>query len=337
MPAETEPHDRTLMAWPPDVPQCIFTPQQLEPARAVYAEIARAIARYEPVTMVVRPGDVASATEHLGGAADIVALDIDDAWMRDDGPIVVRAPDGHLRAVHFRFNAWGDKQAHAADAVVGAAVARHLGLPVDEAPMVLEGGSIAVDGRGTLVTTERCLLNPNRNPSCSRTDIERTLRSFLGVDRIVWLTDAIAEDVGTDGHVDNVVAFTPSGAALVQGCDDPANPNAAIAADNVARLGTAGIDVIEVPVLPYADFAGQRLAVPYVNVYSGNGFVAVPVSGHAADDDACRLIGAQYPGRTVIPVPGIVLAYGGGGVHCITQQVPSVRTQRSQDGEAREP
>ena len=322
MPAETEPHRRTLMAWPPDVPQCIFTPEQLEPARVDYAEIARAIVRYEPVTLVVRPGDIASATEHLGDAVDIVALEIDDAWIRDDGPIVVRAPDGNLSAVHFRFNAWGDKQVHDADAVVGAAVAVNLGLPVEEAPMVLEGGSIAVDGRGTLVTTERCLLNPNRNPTYSRTDIERTLESFLGVDRVVWLADAIAEDVGTDGHVDNVVAFTPSGAALVQGCDDPANPNAAIAADNVALLSAAGIDVIEVPVLPYADFDGQRLAVPYVNVYSGNGFVAVPVSGHAADEDVCRLIGAQYPGRTVIPVPGVVLAYGGGGVHCITQQVP---------------
>jgi agmatine deiminase len=280
------------------------------------------IAGYEPVTVVVRPGDIASANARLGDAVDIVALEIDDAWIRDDGPIAVRAPDGKVSAVHFRFNAWGDKQIHDADAVVGAAVAGYLGLPVEEAPMVLEGGSIAVDGRGTLVTTERCLLNPNRNPTYSRTDIERTLESFLGVERIVWLADAIAEDVGTDGHVDNVVAFTPTGAALVQGCDDPENPNAAIAADNVARLGAAGIEVIEVPVLPYADFDGRRLAVPYVNLYPGNGFVAVPVSGHAADADVCRLIGEQYPDRTVIPVPGVVLAYGGGGVHCITQQVP---------------
>jgi agmatine deiminase len=322
MPAESAPHRRTLVAWPPDVPQCIFTPDQLEPARAVYAEIARAIAGHEPVTLVVRPDDVASATDRVGDAVDIVMLEIDDAWIRDDGPIVVKTPDGNVRAVHFRFNAWGDKQVHDADARVGAAIARHLGLPVDEAPIVLEGGSIAVDGRGTLVTTERCLLNPNRNPACSRTDIERALRSFLGVDRIVWLADAIAEDDGTDGHVDNVVAFTPSGAALVQGCDDPANPNAAIAADNVARLGAAGVEVIEVPVLPYADFDERRLPVPYVNLYPGNGFVAVPVSGHAFDDEACRLVGAQYPGRTVIPVPGVVLAYGGGGVHCITQQVP---------------
>ena len=322
MPAETEPHRRTLVAWPPDVPQCIFTPDQLDPARSVYAEIVRTIAAYEPVTLVVHPDDVTTAEERVGDTAEILSVAIDDAWIRDDGPIGVRTPDGGVHFVHFGFNAWGDKQVHDADAVVGAEVARHLGLPVHEAPMVLEGGSIAVDGRGALVTTERCLLSPNRNPTRHRTDIELQLQSFLGVDRVVWLADAIAEDDFTDGHVDNVVAFTPSGAVLLQGCDDPDNPNAAIAADNKRRLRAAGFDVIEVPVLPYADYDRRRWAVPYVNLYVGNGFVAVPVSGHAFDDEACALIGAQYPGRTVIPVPGTVLAYGGGGVHCITQQVP---------------
>jgi agmatine deiminase len=323
MPAETEPHRCTLVAWPPDVPQCIYTPDQLEPARVAHAGIVRAIAEHEPVTLVVHPGDVDSARDHLGAEAAILPLPIDDCWIRDDGPIGVRGSDGSLAAMHFEFNAWGDKQVHDADAVVGAAVAGHLGLNVHEVPMVLEGGSIAVDGRGSLVTTERCLLNANRNPSMTRAGIEAVLGAMLGADRIVWLADAIAEDEGTDGHVDNVVAFTPNGSVLLQGCDDPANPNAAIAADNRARLESAGFAIVEVPVLPYADYAGQHLPVPYVNVYAGNGFVAVPVSGHPFDDEACALIGAQYPGRAVIPVPGVVLAWGGGGVHCITQQVPA--------------
>ena len=324
MPAETEPHRRTLMAWPPDVPQCIYTPDQLEPARLAYAQIAREIARHEPVTLVVHPDDLASAVDQVGTVADIVALPIDDAWMRDDGPIGVRAPDGAVHALHFRFNAWGDKQRpYDADARVGGDLARRLGLPVHEAPMVLEGGSVAVDGRGALVTTERCLLNPNRNPGWSRADVEGALARLLGADRVVWLADAIAEDDGTDGHVDNVVAFTPAGAVLVQGCDDPANANAAIGRDNADRLRAAGFEVIEVPVLPYAEAAGQHVPVPYVNLYAGNGFVAVPVSGHPFDDEACRLVGAQYPGRVVISVPGVVLALGGGGVHCITQQVPA--------------
>ena len=322
MPAETDPHQRTLMAWPPDVPQCIFTPDQLEPARSAYADIVRAIADHEPVSLVVRPDEVASASAYVDDAAEIIPLAVDDAWFRDAGPIGVRVPGGSVEAVHFGFNAWGDEQLHDADAVVGAEVARRLGLVVHEAPIVLEGGSIAVDGRGALVTTERCLLNPNRNPQCSRADIEHTLSEYLGVDRVVWLADALAEDDFTDGHVDNVVAFTPNGDVLLQGCTDADNPNAAIAADNRGRLRAVGFTVIDVPVLPYADYAEKRWAVPYVNLYAGNGFVAVPVSGHAFDDEACALIGAQYPGRTVIPVPGIVLAYGGGGVHCITQQVP---------------
>lgn len=323
MPAETDPHERTLMAWPPSVEPCIFTPDQLEPARATYAAVVRSIARFEPVSLVVHPDDVRSARDGVGDDADIVTLPIDDSWFRDDGPIVVRAPGGDRLAVHFRFNAWGDKQPHAADALVGADLARHLGLPVYEAPMVLEGGSIAVDGRGTLVTTERCLLNPNRNPDLDRSAIEGMLRRFVGAERVVWLADAIAEDDGTDGHVDNVVAFTADGTVLLQGCDDPTNPNSAIAADNADRLRAAGLDVTEVPVLPYADFEGKAYPVPYVNVYAGNGFVAVPVSGSAFDDDACALLGEHYPGRVVVPVPGIVLAYGGGGVHCITQQVPA--------------
>jgi agmatine deiminase len=323
MPAETEPHRCTLMAWPPDVPQCIYTPDQIEPARAVYAEIARVIASFEPVLVAVAPDDVPSARRGLGDAVELVVLPLDDAWMRDTGPIGVRRGDTTIEAVDFRFNAWGEKQRHDADAGVGRAIAHHLALAVREVEMVLEGGSIAVDGRGALVTTERCLLNPNRNPALDRNAIEVQLRTTLGADRIVWLPDAIAEDDGTDGHVDNVVAFTSIGSVLLQGCDDPANPNAAIAAENRARLGSAGFDVVEVPVLPYVRVDDRPYAVPYVNVYAGNGFVAVPVSGHPFDDDACRLIGSQYPDRTVVPVPGTVLAYGGGGVHCITLQVPA--------------
>jgi agmatine deiminase len=311
------------MAWPPGVPQCIFTAEQLEPARDVYAEIARTIARFEPVVLAVTPDDVDDAKARVDDAVDLVVVPLDDAWIRDTGPIGVRDPAGDAEAIDFRFNAWGNKQIHDADVAVGEAMARHLGLDAVDADMVLEGGSIAVDGRGTLVTTERCLLNPNRNPELDRTAIAARLQAYLGAERIVWLTDAIAEDAGTDGHVDNVVAFTGGGTVLLQGCDDPANPNAAIAADNLERLCSAGFDVIEVSRLPYAEVAGRPYPVPYVNLYAGNGFVAVPVTGDAFDDEACRIIGSQYPGREVLRVPGAVLAYGGGGVHCITLQVPA--------------
>jgi agmatine deiminase len=141
----------------------------------------------------------------------------------------------------------------------------------------------------------------------------------------VWLTDAIAEDDGTDGHVDNVVAFSAPGRALLQGCAEPGNPNRAIAIDNRGRLEAAGIVVTEIPVLPYADFANgpRRIPVPYVNLYALNGAIVVPTANDPADTDALAIIGEQYPGREIIAVPGAVLAHGGGGVHCITQQVPA--------------
>jgi len=327
MPAETDRHERTLMSWP-TVPMAAigyWGDAGLDGARDVYAEVARAIVARESLTVIAAPGDEGDARRRCGDDVDVEVIPIDDSWIRDNGPIVVRDEHGGRRAVHFRFNAWGMKfPAWTADEAAGGIVAERLGLPVDEVPMVLEGGSIAVDGAGTLVTTERCLLNPNRNPQLSRADIERRLCTSLGVDRIVWLADAIAEDDGTDGHVDNVVAFTAPGRVLLQGCRDAENPNHAIATDNRKRLDAAGIEVTEIPDLPYARVGNSRLLpVPYVNVYALNGAVLLPTTGAATDPDALAIVAGQYPGREVVEVPGAVLAHGGGGVHCITMQVPA--------------
>lgn len=296
----------------------------LEGAQAVYAEIARVIAAHEPITMVADPADAKRAGEMCGSSVDVVALPLDDSWMRDIGPITVITGDGSHEALHFRFNAWGEKwPTWDRDAAVGSVIAAHLGLPVREVPMVLEGGSIAVDGAGLLVTTERCLLNKNRNPGMSRAAIEDALKSNFGVDTIVWLADGIAEDDGTDGHVDNVVAFTAPGKALLQGCADRSHPNHHLAVANYQRLAQAGIEVTEIPHLPYAQFdSGRSIPVPYANLYALNGAVLVPTIGDPADADMLAIIGEQYPGRAVFEVPGAVLAHGGGGVHCITQQVP---------------
>jgi agmatine deiminase len=324
MPAETAPHERTLMAWPTEQRRATAWHGDLEAARAVHATVARTIAEFEPVTIVAAPSEVADAARLCGDHAEIVALAVDDSWMRDTGPIVVKAPDADRHAVHFQFNAWGRKyDAYADDARVGHALALRLQLPVHDAPLVLEGGSIAVDGQGLLVTTERCLLNPNRNPQMTRADIEEALACWLGATEIVWLPDGIAEDDETDGHVDNVVAFSAPRQAIVQGCDDPANPNHDIAVENRRRLEAAGVDAVEVPVLPYATVAGVPVPVPYVNFYVANGVVIVPTTGHDADTAALAIIGAQFPDREVRAVPGGVLALGGGGVHCITQQVPA--------------
>jgi agmatine deiminase len=179
------------------------------------------------------------------------------------------------------------------------------------------------DGRGTILTTEQCLLAPNRNPSLSQGAIEELLAEYLGAERVVWLGQGLVEDRDTDGHVDLIAAFTPDRRVLVQTAPGD-NPNHERCAENVARLGDAGLELIEVPVLPYAQVAGERVAVGYLNLYICNGAVIVPVTENEFDDEALAIVGDAFPGRSVVPVPGATLAYGGGGPHCITQQVPAV-------------
>jgi agmatine deiminase len=295
----------------------------IDQARALYASVANAIAAFEPVTMIANPGsDAAGAREACGAGVEVVELPLDDSWLRDCGPIYVREEDGGRAAVHFRFNAWGEKFAPwDRDAEVGRLIAQRLGDPVIEAPLVLEGGAIAVDGEGLLITTEQCLLNPNRNPSWAREQIEDALREYLGARWIVWLGRGLVEDRDTDGHVDLIGAFTKAGQVLLQTVAE-GNPNFEHCAENEARLVAAGIDVIEVPYLPYTEVAGETVATGYLNLYVCNGAVIVPVAGAETDDEALAIIARAYPGREIVPVPGSVLAYGGGGPHCITQQVP---------------
>jgi agmatine deiminase len=320
MPAEWAPHERTLMAWPTRLD---LWGDQLEAARGDYAATANAIAAFEPVTMIANPGeDAAAARAACSASVEVVELPLDDSWLRDCGPIYVYGDDGRRRAVHFRFNAWGDKfDPYDKDAAVGGLIAERLGDSVVTAPLVLEGGSIVGDGAGTLLTTEECLLNPNRNPELGRAEIEAALIGHLGVERVVWLEHGMVEDKDTDGHVDLVAAFTAPGTAMLLS-PGPENPNYERAQANLARLRGAGIDVLELPFLSYVEVAGQTIGASYLNFYICNGAVIVPVCGDETDPEALTLIGGAYPGREVVPVPGAVLAYGGGGPHCITQQVP---------------
>jgi agmatine deiminase len=322
MPAEWEPHERTIMGWP-----CRreLWGETIERARADYAEVANAIAAFEPVTMIANPGeDAAMARATCGAGVEIFEAPLDDSWLRDCGPIYSRRGDGRRCAVHFRFNGWGEKFAPwDRDAAVGARVARRLGDPVIEAPLVLEGGSICVDGEGTLLTTEQCLLNPNRNPELGREQIEAALERYLGANRVVWLGLGLVEDRDTDGHVDLIAAFTAPDSVLLQTVGED-NPNFERCAENRTRLDAAGIDVIELPFLPYTAVAGEQVAASYLNLYIANGAVIVPAIGADSDEEALAIIADAYPEREVIAVRGDVLAYGGGGPHCITQQVPTV-------------
>ncbi|HEX5145911.1 MAG TPA: agmatine deiminase family protein, partial [Conexibacter sp.] len=327
MPAEWEPHERTLIAWP--AREEAWRGVTIEQARDVHAQVVAAIAAFEPVTLVADPAHVDDARRRVTGEnVEVAMLPLDDSWLRDSGPIVVLGAGGEgvtRHGIDFKFNAWGEAfSPYDRDAAVAKRLLEHLGIERFPSPMVLEGGAIAVDGAGTLVTTEQCLLNPNRNPLLNRKDIEAELRVQLGAERVVWLGEGLVEDADTDGHVDNVCAFLAPGRVLLQATPDAGDPNARAVEENARRLSAAGIEVERWELLPRARRAdGGVVAIPYTNFYLCNGAAIVPLGEQDSDMDAeaLRRLGALLPGREVVGVPGRVLAFGGGGVHCITQQV----------------
>lgn len=320
-PGEWEPHERTIMGWP--CRESLWGPT-MDQARADYAFVANAIADFEDVTMIAGSAqDARDARAACTGRVQIVELPIDDSWLRDSGPIYTVDDSGGRVAVHFGFNSWGGKfEPWDRDAEIGGVIARELGDEVRRAPMVLEGGSVISDGAGTILTTEQCLLSPNRNPSLSRDAIEELLGEWLGAERVVWLGLGLAEDRDTDGHVDLIAAFAPDRRALAQTVP-ASNPNHERCAENLQRLHDAGIETIEVPHLSYRDVAGESVAVGYLNLYVCNDAVIVPTVGDEYDEEALAIIGGAFPGRSIVSAPGATLAYGGGGPHCITQQVPA--------------
>ena len=322
MPAEWAPHERTLMCWPAREQ---MWGEHFAAAKAEHAAVANAIADFEPVTLAVDPSQEAEARAAVRGDVDVVAIPLDDSWARDSGPIFVTG-GGSRAGVHFGFNAWGEKFApYDRDAAFGARALEHLGEErVDAGDLILEGGSIAVDGEGTLITTEQCLLHPTRNPRLGREEIEARLRERLGVERVVWLGLGLLEDDDTDGHVDNICAWIEPGRALLQTVADEADPNYENCRENAERLAAAGIEVVELSLLPRLEHDGPPTVVPYVNYYIANGALIVPVTGADTDAAALELLERLYPGREAVPVSGTTLALGGGGVHCITQQVPAV-------------
>jgi agmatine deiminase len=328
MPAEFEPHQNTLMCWPSR--DDIWDGQIAEAERA-YAELANTIATYEPVTMVVDPKHIERAESLCGTGVSITSTPIDDSWCRDSGPIYVREPDGGIVGLDFVFNGWGQKFVpHDQDAQLASRVLSQQNQQKRSVSLVLEGGSINVDGAGTLVTTMQCLLHPNRNPGMSQREIETVLKDELGVSSVVWLPHGLALDHDTDGHVDNVAAFTKPGHVLLQGCNAESEDDYVrmFINEKVARSSVAGhgelLNVDVVPVLPFVETDSGRVVVPYLNFYVGNSFVVIPVTGHEADSDMVQMIGEFFPGRDMVPLDiGRILAVGGGGIHCITQQVPA--------------
>ncbi|MBB3065031.1 agmatine deiminase [Limibacillus halophilus] len=328
MPAEWEPHQRCWMAWP-----CReeLWGDGLEAARDAYAEVARAIAAFEPVTMIANPRDVAEVSLQLGPGIATFSQEHDDSWMRDNGPTFLVDSRSELAGVDWKFNGWGGKyEPHDLDDKVAEAVIRHVQAELYKAPIVLEGGSIHTDGEGTLLTTEQCLLNPNRNSGMDRKQIEEVLQGYLGVRKVVWLGQGLHNDE-TDGHVDNLCCFVKPGVVLLHACRDSSDPNNEVYKDARARLENAtdaqgrSFEIVEIEQpRPRKGRKGDKLAASYVNFYIANEGVIVPAFDDPRDEAAFDTISKCFPDHDVVQVLAGDIVVGGGGIHCITQQQPKV-------------
>jgi agmatine deiminase len=299
LPADWEPHARCVMAWPgqearPGAP----APRAL----GDFALIARTIARFEPVTMLAHPQFVEDAAVACGPDVEVVELDFDDVWVRDSGPLFA-IEGSELVAVDFRFNLWGSRTVpRERYATTGRLLAELLGIRRVEVPYALEGGAISSNGAGTLIALEPSILNENRNPGATREDLEGVFAEHLGVERTIWLEHGLLEDE-TDGHADNVAIFATVDRVLCPavGPDDPNRERLDV---NRGVLEAAGLEVVEL--------------ASSLNCFIGNGCVVAPSAG----EQELEAIGAAFPGRELVAVPGETLSRAGGGVHCVTQHVP---------------
>jgi agmatine deiminase len=327
MPAEWAPHARCWMAWPC---RAALWGGGLDAARAAYADVARTISRFEPVTMIARPEDAAGARVLCGSDITVETFPIDDSWMRDIGPTFLVDKQDGMAGCAWRFNAWGGKYSdYADDAALAGRLLDRLGVRRFDAPFVLEGGAIHCDGAGTVLTTESVLRNPNRNPGLDRAGMAALLRDWLGAATVIWLEAGLAEDE-TDGHVDNVACFAGPGRVLALRAPTPDDPNHGVLEANLAILQSetdaAGrrlqIETIDQPAL--FDAAGKPLAASYLNFYVANGGVVMPRFDLPEDGPAAEAVAAAFPGRAVVQVDALPIVRGGGGIHCITQQQPAV-------------
>ncbi|MFN4239087.1 MAG: agmatine deiminase family protein [Erythrobacter cryptus] len=299
-------------------------PGWLEPAQRQIAAFASAVAESgQEVRLLVR--DEANAARARALVSGKVALEqraYGDIWLRDTGPLVVRETDGGLSARCFGFNGWGGKYLMPGDSTIGAELARDAGLAIAHVPMILEGGAVDGDGTGLVVTTEQCLLNPNRNPHLRRAEIEAELAAQLGFARVLWLGEGLIND-HTDGHVDNLARFVAPNRLVVPAATGADDPNAAIYADAAARAAEAGVEVVRIPSPGRIERDGRIEPASYVNFAITTHLVVVPTFGSPHDADGVAAIAALFPDRDTIGLPAEAVLAGGGGFHCASQQMPA--------------
>ena len=332
MPAEWHPHAACWMAWPASADTFSSAPMALDTAhreaKICYGRIAQAISRFEPVVMLANESDMAEARKLCGPRVNVREAEIDDGWLRDTGPTFVIDKSGGMAGVNWVFNGWGGRYPSDKDNQIAAKVISDLGMRRFDSPLVLEGGGIHVDGEGTLLVTESCQLNKNRNPDLSRAEIESYLQNYLNVNHIIWLNGNRAGSV-TDGHVDGLACFIRPGVVLAAVPSDQNHPDYETLQENLEILNRSKdasnrpIQVVEVKE-PYEYLANGTLVKGiYANFYIANGGIILPAFDFPAFDRAALdIFRAQFPGSEIVQLPTRILLFGGGNIHCITQQQP---------------
>jgi agmatine deiminase len=333
MPPEWDQHDRTWMAWPTAGYSLGEDAESADAGRGAWAAVANAIVAFEPVTMVVAPGDVDIARGYLDDRVELVQAPLDDAWMRDIGPTFVHGDDGSLGAVDWVFNGWGaqswatwEKDAEIARTVAGAA-----GVPAVPSRLINEGGGIHVDGEGTVLLTRTVQLGEGRNSDWSQAEVEDELRRTIGVDRFVWLERGLTRDYdefGTRGHVDIVACFSKPGTVLVHDQRNPEHPDFEVSRAVLALLESEGFEVIPVPAPDTLRDDEGWVDYSYINHYVCNGAVILCAFDDPGDERAAAILRAAYPGREIVLVDAREIFARGGGIHCITQQQPTAPADR---------
>ena len=321
-PAEWEEHEFTIMVMPP--------PQNwrgygipLSKVRRQWADVANALVEYESVLMVVDPKERRHAQRLLSKEIELIEFPVNDGWSRDSGPMFLVNGSADRRIAGFTFNGWGAKfPPYKDDALLKARLSKHLNIAMYPIDLCLEGGAVAVDGEGTLLTTEQCLLNQNRNTMASRVEVENVLNDSIGAKKVIWLGKGLEPDPVTDGHIDGLAAFTEPGVVLLHTTDDRSDRNYAICQDAKERLRESTdakgrkLEVIEVPL------DGD---VSYMNFYIANGCILVPITTDRRQDERpLGILNEVFDDYDLVEIDSRVLAEGGGGIHCITQQVPKV-------------
>lgn len=337
MPAEREPHKATWLAWPHNEETW---PGRLPHVEEIYLEMIQALAPHEKVHLLVNDPPMEERVRKRLGQKGVEIQNVSchilptvDAWIRDYGPsFILRRAGGEGKkgkaCVRWIFNAWGRKYvSEAQDDRVTDQLGPILQMPVFKSQMVLEGGAIDTNGKGTCLATEECLLNPNRNPGLSRVEIERTLRDYLGLTHLIWLGEGIEGD-DTDGHVDNLARFVEPATVVAAEEKNSRDPNKAVLEKNLKRLRQATdqdgkkLTVATLPMPDRLEGPRGRLPVSYLNFYVANGVVLAPIFGHRNDSAAMRVLEELFPTRQIIGIRSETLVLGLGGIHCVTHEEP---------------